>query len=134
MTGPNSETRRLIWLGLFLLWNVAIFWFSSQPTLPDAGFTLPGLDKVQHASAYAVGGALLFLALPSGRTSHRPMIAALAVMLAIGISDEFHQTFTPGRSGNDLGDLTADLIGAATGILAARGLRNRGRRRQLSPS
>jgi len=37
-----------------------------------------------------------------------------------GVSDEFHQTFTPNRSGNDLGDLTADFIGSFIGATAWR--------------
>ena len=33
----------------------------------------------------------------------------------IGRLDEYHQTFTPGRSGNDYGDWLADTLGAAAG-------------------
>ena len=33
----------------------------------------------------------------------------------IGALDEYHQTFTPGRSGNDPWDLLADTVGAAAG-------------------
>jgi VanZ family protein len=35
-----------------------------------------------------------------------------------GVADEFHQSFVPGRQGNDLGDMTADLIGATLGAMS----------------
>lgn len=33
----------------------------------------------------------------------------------VGIIDEYHQTFTPGRTGNDLGDWIADILGSIAG-------------------
>jgi VanZ family protein len=41
----------------------------------------------------------------------------LAIAL-IGGLDEYHQTFTPGRSGNDPYDWLADVLGAAAGAFA----------------
>ena len=40
---------------------------------------------------------------------------AVLVIGLIGGLDEWHQSFTPGRSGNDLSDLLADVLGAAAG-------------------
>ena len=42
-------------------------------------------------------------------------IVVLIVGVLIGRLDEYHQSFTPGRSGNDNGDWLADILGAATG-------------------
>lgn len=67
-------------------------------------------DKVIHATEYAVFAFLLARAL--GR---RWWWLAILVGALYGVSDEFHQTFTPRRSGNDLGDMTADLVGSAIG-------------------
>ena len=73
-----------------------------------------------HAGEYAGLGLLLARALrrrergaPSGA------MGALAVVLgaAYGASDEYHQTFVPGRSGNDPGDWLADTIGTTAGVL-----------------
>jgi VanZ family protein len=43
-------------------------------------------------------------------------IATVLFCSLIGVSDEWHQSFVPGRSGNDVWDWTADTIG---GLLAA---------------
>jgi len=39
------------------------------------------------------------------------------VCSVIGRLDEYHQTFTPGRSGNDTGDWLADTLGGAAGAV-----------------
>lgn len=69
-----------------------------------------GADKVGHAGAYAVLGALLTLA--TGRVW-------LAVLLAtlFGVSDEIHQYFVPGRAA-DVYDVVADGVGALIGALS----------------
>lgn len=40
-------------------------------------------------------------------------------MAVIAVLDEFHQRFSPGRSGNDPGDLMADAVGSLAGIALA---------------
>lgn len=122
-----------VWWGLFALWNAAIFWFSSRSTLPDGGFSFPGLDKVQHGAAFAAGAFILMNAWPLRPERLAADLAVRAcVMLLIAISDEVHQTFTPGRSGNDAGDLLADLCGTATGLLAGLWLMRRASQQQPS--
>ena len=44
-------------------------------------------------------------------------ILAVVAIAAFGALDELLQTFTPGRSGGDIFDWTADLIGAVAGAL-----------------
>jgi VanZ family protein len=41
---------------------------------------------------------------------------ALGFMAVVGAADEIHQMWTPGRSGADVGDWTADVVGSAIGI------------------
>ena len=92
---------RLAGIG-FLLWAVVLFFLSSRtmPQLPDMRF--PQADKVLHFGYFGVGGALLALALGAARPAWPVtwrVALVVALILSVGIVDEWHQTFTPGRSG-----------------------------------
>lgn len=75
-------------------------------------------DKVVHFLLFAVGAGLFMAAVcrTVGAGSWLRAFFAWLFMVAIGIGDEIHQLYTPGRSGGDWGDLTADAAGAAFGI------------------
>jgi VanZ family protein len=94
--------------GPAIAWAIVIFIGSSIPghSLPKTGIW----DKLEHATEYAIFAALLAW----GFGIRRWWWAIIAGAL-YGVSDEFHQTFTPGRSGNDLGDMSADAVGAIVG-------------------
>ncbi|MDD5616173.1 MAG: VanZ family protein [Candidatus Methanoperedens sp.] len=70
-------------------------------------------DKVLHAILYAGFGLLLY---PVLKNSPYPIMSKHALLFAIiigtlyGASDEFHQSFVPGRSAS-IDDLYADSIG-----------------------
>lgn len=103
--------RRWVWLGV-VAWAALLFWQSASTG--DGGLLErlpPGSDKLAHALAYLVLGALGSLA-----TGSRPAGALLAVLY--GISDEIHQSFVPGRF-PDLWDLVADSVGALVGAWLA---------------
>jgi VanZ family protein len=116
VSGRQSALRR--WLPV-VLYAAMIFAGSSIPgTSINPRFSVH--DKVIHATEYA--GLAFLLARAFGM---RRWWLAIVVGLAYGISDEFHQTFTPHRSGNDLGDITADFVGSTVGAVAWRLLRGR---------
>jgi len=100
-----------------LLWMGVIFAFSSLPagSVPAAGYGWFG-----HFGEYLVLGALYVVALGGRRHGWRAV--ALAVMLAslYGMTDEFHQSFVPGRV-PDPADWITDTAGAMTGSLIAYG-------------
>lgn len=117
---------RSAWLGPILRWAPAILWaaiifglssMSSLPAPPD-GLT----DKHAHFGAYGMLAALLVWGL-ADRAPKRTTwgMAAAAVVLATlyGVSDEFHQSFVPGREVSAL-DLTADAAGATVAAVALR--------------
>lgn len=81
-----------------------------------------GMDKVLHFLAFAIGGAILVLALrESTRWSAKKVTAVAICALAVfGCVDEIHQLFTPGRTGGDLPDWIADFLGATVGAFTAR--------------
>ncbi|MBI3046680.1 MAG: VanZ family protein [Acidobacteria bacterium] len=94
----------------------AIFYVSSLPQPP----TPPGSDKPWHAVAYFGLAVVVVRAVIGGlprRLCLRTAGVAIAIAVAYAASDEFHQTFVPGRSA-DLNDLIADTVGVFAGTAA----------------
>ncbi|NOR25600.1 MAG: hypothetical protein GQ542_14680 [Desulforhopalus sp.] len=92
-----------------------IFFLSHQPgdslTLP----LLPGSDKLAHMLAYGVLAGTVLFALSEHQKNTKPrivMVFTVAFCLFHGLSDEFHQSFIPGRTAS-VYDLVADCAGAA---------------------
>lgn len=88
-------------------------------SIPDLG-PLPGgvSDKSAHAVAYAGLGMVVLAALARWRLDEvTPRRAVLAIVISTlyGMSDEWHQSFVPGRS-PEWGDVLADGIGAMLGV------------------
>jgi VanZ family protein len=103
-----------------LLWAALIFVLSSMSTLPapPGGFT----DKHAHFITYGVLAALLVWAITDrtlSRTTWRVAAAVVALAALYGASDEWHQSFVPGRDVSAL-DLAADTVGAATAAVVLR--------------
>jgi VanZ family protein len=110
------------WLPL-LAYAALVFYFSSRPGGALSRWSFMSHDKLLHAGEYFWFGLLAARALKrSGARLGRAAAGALAVGVAFGASDEYHQTFVPGRQGNDLGDLSADAAGSALGATALVGL------------
>lgn len=98
-----------------------LFALSSQPNpLPFLPPEFLLQDKLLHGLAYAVLGALLFSGFRgTGCTPRRAVLLSVLVASLYGATDEFHQSFVPGRSPDPL-DWVADTLGAALGATAAR--------------
>jgi VanZ family protein len=76
-------------------------------------------DKLLHGLAYAALGALLVPGLRVAGCSPRgAFLVAVALAALYGATDEFHQSFVPGRTADVL-DWAADTLGAALGASAA---------------
>lgn len=115
----RRQLASVLWVALSC-WACVILWLSttSPDDLPDAAFAF--WDKLNHFAAYAVGGWLAAGALRASRHTASPSeIVGLAVLLVatFGLLDETLQTITPGRTGADVLDWIADLLGALTGAL-----------------
>ncbi|HET8733417.1 MAG TPA: VanZ family protein [Anaeromyxobacteraceae bacterium] len=79
-------------------------------------------DKLLHALEYAALGALLVPGFRlAGLSPRGALLAAIAAASLYGATDEFHQSFVPGRSADVL-DWVADTLGATVGAAAATGL------------
>ncbi len=131
-TGGRARIAALGWV--LVIGYAAIIYHLSAESHPLA-FLPPELfafDKVLHGSEYAGLGALIAFALLRSRV--RPILALAAAALlasAYGVSDEWHQSFVPGRD-PDWHDWAADTVGALAGAALLVGvLRPRGARASI---
>ncbi len=104
------------WLSV-LVYMAGIFYLSSlsRPTLP-----IKMSDKLAHVAEYALLSALVLRAANGGFSRRATLGAVLLAFLlssAYGASDEWHQSFVPGRVCS-LGDLAADAAGSLLAALA----------------
>lgn len=121
MTRPASvpsASRRRLYLALWIGWAALTFVLTS---IPNPRFPMPPLvtDKVAHLAFYAVMG--FFFALwrrESGASAARAIVQALLFATLVGVVDEVHQLWIPGRTADPL-DWLADTAGGACGGLAS---------------
>jgi VanZ family protein len=106
--------RALALYGPPVAWAAAIFAASSRS---DIGAAAGIPDWITHGSAYAVLAFLTSRAVAGGigrRLSETAFALVVAIVTLYGISDEYHQSFVPGRDPS-LGDVLKDLGGAVVG-------------------
>lgn len=135
------KDRFRVYLYLTLLYAAFIFYLSSGPNPVDSkavvhfiepifrSFEIKGIgfllypfyifikypNQAPHIVCYAGLGYLLYFTLknsPYQSLRNNAFIFAMIIGTAYGASDEFHQSFVPGRSAT-LPDLLADIIGLA---------------------
>ena len=106
-----------IW-GPFLAALAIVFWLSSLQRVPAAEYFW---DKLLHAVGYAALGVLALRAFHGGfaRPRLRPTMLAGLVVVLWGVSDEFHQSFVPGRDPSAL-DVAADAVGFLFAVVIVR--------------
>ena len=114
-------------VALTIAWMGVIFALSHQPTLPYP----PDLDAMivstlGHVTVYTVLASLVWWAL-GGRGMSGGWRAVVAVTVAVlyGVTDEWHQSFVPGRT-PDARDIVADTFGALMAMVVVRWLVRRG--------
>ena len=125
----------LVWRWLpALLMMAVIFFFSSRPSaeLPHFG----SWDMIVKKGAHALGYGLLALSYLRGlgrEGGHRlhPCLLAWFFAILYSATDEFHQSFVPGRHPSGI-DIMIDGAGAAA-ALAIWLLRSKKKRESLTP-
>ena len=108
--------RNNFWVNQFpaLFWTALLFTLSSLSNLRGPSLDLGFEDKIYHFTMYTIYG--IFLARAFYRQQRFPalkqhfLLAAFLAGVLFGLSDEFHQSFTPGRS-VEWGDWLADALG-----------------------
>jgi VanZ family protein len=114
----------LDYLGL-LFYCLFIYWLSDQQTLPTPDL-FENQDKVLHFGAYFVMGIFAWRSFK--HITLPPIILALitiAFCSLYALSDEWHQSFVPGRS-SDVLDWIADTLGASFSVFLLYKLRKYG--------
>jgi VanZ family protein len=122
--GPERAIRTGALL-VAVAWMAVIFGLSSLP-----GSAVPGTyGSLAHFIEYAVLGALLLLSLPRAVRPWATLATAVAIASFYGITDEFHQSFVPGRV-PDVADWAVDTAGALAAVLVLEGVRRVAAKRQ----
>jgi VanZ family protein len=118
--------RRPAWLAALIVWAAALWYFSSRPSMGPT-IHVDHFDKVLHFTYFFGGGFLcagwLFLGNPTSHRWKRILITSILTMAAAGFIDEWHQLHTPGRSGGDVWDWLADVLGGSAGAFSLGRLR-----------
>lgn len=113
--------RSIIYWWIFLSWASFVCFLSSLSASKLAFVPHPfvGFDKVVHVVLFTAGGVSLAAALRETLSLgwRGVFLTSVLCLFLFGISDEFHQVFTEGRSGLDVGDWVADASGAMLGAL-----------------
>ena len=101
-----------------------LIWFLSSQTIDIKLIEdVPMRDKGVHFVEYGVLGALLAFACQSTWPRVRlRYVLALWLTWALGLVDELHQLYVPGRSADGL-DLAADTLGGGVAIAVFAGVR-----------
>ncbi len=115
---PSFRNSRF-WLACFLVWFAVLVALSSfsGPQIGPPPFA--HFDKLAHFGYFFGGGGLLSAFLYFRKTTGVSwlgiIVTVVIVCSLIGVLDEWRQTFTPGRSGNDFYDWLADSLGGLAG-------------------
>lgn len=102
--------------GPVFLWAAVIFWFSSRPTMTTTEIIWQDffVKKSAHIIEYAIFMTLWLRALTrSGYSFAKSIQIAFPLVVLYALSDEYHQSWVPGR-GPHLRDVGFDTIGAAS--------------------
>jgi VanZ family protein len=103
-----------------ILWAVVVLSIGSLHHIPTPSVSFP-IDKVGHFCMYGLLGALTgFGWMRSGHQPH--VLIALALAISVGLVDEIHQRYVPGRS-SDIADFAADAAGVCIAFTFAVRLR-----------
>ena len=96
-----------------------IFAFSSRSVIQASEFYLADfvMKKTAHFVEYAVLSILVYRALTqAGIGPKKAMLISIIFSILYAISDEWHQSFTPGREPN-VRDVIIDTVGVFAGAL-----------------
>jgi len=113
-----------------IIYSSLIFYYSSQESIGGTGMNPLEFDKANHLLEYFILGFLVYLCFHYSLFEHRFLgkfyntkimkdsIASILIGSLYGVSDEIHQYFVPGRTGDPF-DVVADCLGVSFGVFIA---------------
>lgn len=112
------RSPRVVPVLALLLWVGFLFYMSSRTPpfpRPPSSILRSWYMNLRHAPAYGLLATLILWAWARRgelwAANSRRVAAAVALAVLYGVTDEFHQSFVPGRDASFL-DLTTDFVGA----------------------
>ncbi|MFZ1302004.1 MAG: VanZ family protein [Candidatus Microsaccharimonas sp.] len=132
-----SRKKLIINYGLLIVWLMAIFLLSSEPSTISSGrsgvlvHTIQSINpsltdthtvtffvrKAAHVTAYFILGILMFRVVRMYKfTARRAVLLSVALVALYAISDELHQLLVNGRSA-EVRDVLIDTIAGTIGVL-----------------
>jgi VanZ family protein len=101
-----------------LVWMALIFAVSGTPAdrIPKVGAWDQLVKKGGHMLAYALLTILWLRPLTARLPTRTAAFLACSIALLYAVSDEYHQTFVPGRNGNGV-DVMIDGVGVLGALL-----------------
>jgi VanZ family protein len=125
---PRDGFRRLVFYGgPAIAYAALIYFLSSLSRFGDEIQIFSFQDKVAHFLEYLLFGVLICRWFSAGTPEggkNRALMMAMGVGLCYGLSDEWHQSFVPGRDAS-LWDALFDALGVVAGTSAYRWLGRR---------
>ena len=97
-----------------------IFFLSHLPQ-DDISVIVSGPDNIDlflHFIEYLILGFLLFQSITKDGFSINPIYGSILIGISFAISDEFHQSFVPGRH-MSMFDIISDSVGLVSGIFVS---------------
>lgn len=133
------KNKKIIILRIFIIilicvWMKLVFNFSAQNANESSNLSLwvaslltkdlnfqevlePYIRKVAHFTEYAIGGGLYLSLFATFKIKEEKQILLASIIgFLYAVSDEFHQLFIEGRSGQ-IKDVFIDTLGVITGVL-----------------
>lgn len=117
MTLKPESIQRLASISV-IAWMALIFVLSAQERMPTTAGMPPDIAAIAgHFVAYSVLATLIRIAIGGLRSDRRSDVLAVALATIYGLTDEFHQSFVPGRDPSAF-DIGIDLLGATIGVIS----------------
>ena len=113
----NIKAAVICWF-LTIGYMILVFYFSSQ-NFPFILNLPPDSDKAIHFLIYAILAFLFYRSFKKSGVRKYILILSFVFATIYGISDEFHQSYVPGRVAS-IGDIFADSFGALVGTYLAK--------------
>lgn len=106
------EKNRILSIIITLSLAVFIFYMSSRtfPGIGKKGF----LSYVYHFSVFFAFAGFFLISVMRGKLKSELFLFVIALSIAYGVSDEYHQLFVPGRYADVL-----DVLTDSVGVLSA---------------